>query len=211
MLAARHADTPFRARLVRARGSRGFSRARASASACARALRRLRSGAHAPAAGTRRGVASPARRAGGAGPSRSDQRGDACSTCCATPRDACATGAFDALVTAPVQKSMIKDAGIPFTGHTEYLAERTRTPRVVMLLVGGTAEAPLRVALVDHAPDARRRARGDHARQRSSETLTIVDRGLARRSSASRARASRSAGSIRTPAKAGTSGARRST
>jgi len=39
-------------------------------------------------------------------------------------------------------------AGIPFVGHTEFLAERTHTPRVVMLLVGGTAQAPLRVALV---------------------------------------------------------------
>ncbi len=62
--------------------------------------------------------------------------------------DACATGAFDALVTAPVQKSAILDAGIPFVGHTEFLAERTQTPRVVMMLVGGAAEAPLRVALV---------------------------------------------------------------
>ena len=61
--------------------------------------------------------------------------------------DACATGALDALVTAPVQKSTIQDAGIPFTGHTEFLAERTQTPRVVMMLVGGKAEAPLRVAL----------------------------------------------------------------
>ncbi|MCC7328206.1 MAG: 4-hydroxythreonine-4-phosphate dehydrogenase PdxA [Burkholderiales bacterium] len=62
--------------------------------------------------------------------------------------DACATGAFAALVTAPVQKSVIMDAGIPFSGHTEYLAARTHTPHVVMLLVGGAPEAPLRVALV---------------------------------------------------------------
>jgi 4-hydroxythreonine-4-phosphate dehydrogenase len=61
--------------------------------------------------------------------------------------DACATGAVDALVTAPVQKSVLMDAGIAFTGHTEFLAARTHTPRVVMLLVGGAAEAPLRVAL----------------------------------------------------------------
>jgi 4-hydroxythreonine-4-phosphate dehydrogenase len=67
--------------------------------------------------------------------------------------DACATGAFDALVTAPVQKSALLDAGIPFSGHTEFLAERTGTPRVVMMLVGGTAAAPLRVALVTtHVP-----------------------------------------------------------
>ena len=62
--------------------------------------------------------------------------------------DACATGAFAALVTAPVQKSVLMDAGIPFAGHTEFFAQRTRTPRVVMMLVGGAPRAPLRVALV---------------------------------------------------------------
>ena len=67
--------------------------------------------------------------------------------------DACATGAFEAMVTAPVQKSVMMDAGIPFSGHTEYLAARTHTPRVVMLLVGGTRDAPLRVALATtHLP-----------------------------------------------------------
>jgi 4-hydroxythreonine-4-phosphate dehydrogenase len=55
----------------------------------------------------------------------------------------CLDREFDAMVTAPVQKSVLNDAGIPFTGHTEYLAERTHTPRVVMLLAGGG----LRVAL----------------------------------------------------------------
>ncbi|MET0203947.1 MAG: 4-hydroxythreonine-4-phosphate dehydrogenase PdxA [Casimicrobiaceae bacterium] len=62
--------------------------------------------------------------------------------------DACATGAFDALVTAPVQKSVMQDAGLAFMGHTEFFAARTGTPRVVMMLVGGAADAPLRVALV---------------------------------------------------------------
>jgi len=52
--------------------------------------------------------------------------------------DACATGAFDALVTAPAQKSVLLDAGYAFSGHTEFFAERTHTPRVVMLLVGGS-------------------------------------------------------------------------
>jgi len=52
-------------------------------------------------------------------------------------------------VTAPVQKSVLNDAGIPFTGHTEYLAQRTGTPQVVMLLAGGG----LRVALATtHLP-----------------------------------------------------------
>ncbi len=58
--------------------------------------------------------------------------------------EGCLAGEFDAMVTAPVQKSTINDSGLPFTGHTEYLAERTHTPQVVMLLAG----AGLRVALV---------------------------------------------------------------
>src|SRR6185437_10203154 len=63
--------------------------------------------------------------------------------------DGCVSGEFDAMVTAPVQKSVLNDAGIAFTGHTEYLAERTGTPKVVMLLVGGG----LRVALATtHLP-----------------------------------------------------------
>jgi 4-hydroxythreonine-4-phosphate dehydrogenase len=57
--------------------------------------------------------------------------------------DGCLSGEFDAMVTAPVQKSVINDAGIVFTGHTEYLAERSRAAHVVMMLVGGG----LRVAL----------------------------------------------------------------
>ena len=57
--------------------------------------------------------------------------------------EGCMAGEFDAMVTAPVQKSVLNDAGIPFTGHTEYLAERTKTPLVVMMLAGGG----LRVAL----------------------------------------------------------------
>ncbi|MGF6791976.1 4-hydroxythreonine-4-phosphate dehydrogenase PdxA [Paraburkholderia tuberum] len=61
-------------------------------------------------------------------------------------------GRFDAIVTAPLQKSTINDAGVPFTGHTEYLAERTHTPRVVMMLAG-TGKRPLRVALATtHLP-----------------------------------------------------------
>jgi len=63
--------------------------------------------------------------------------------------DACATGAIEALVTAPVQKSVLLDAGFAFTGHTEFFALRAQVPRVVMLLVGGG----LRVALVTtHLP-----------------------------------------------------------
>ena len=66
--------------------------------------------------------------------------------------DGAVDGRFDAIVTAPLQKSTINDAGVPFTGHTEYLAERTHTPRVVMMLAG-TGDRPLRVALATtHLP-----------------------------------------------------------
>lgn len=61
----------------------------------------------------------------------------------------CQSGEFAAMVTAPLHKGVINDAGIPFTGHTEYLAEKTNTPRVVMMLAG----AGLRVALATtHLP-----------------------------------------------------------
>ena len=59
---------------------------------------------------------------------------------------------FDAMVTAPVHKGIINEAGIAFTGHTEYLAERTNTPNVVMMLVGGgmrVALATIHMALKD--------------------------------------------------------------
>lgn len=63
--------------------------------------------------------------------------------------DGCLSGEFSAMVTAPVQKSIINDASIPFTGHTEYLAERTHASLPVMMLVANT----LRVALVTtHLP-----------------------------------------------------------
>lgn len=61
----------------------------------------------------------------------------------------CQSGEFAGLVTGPVHKGVINDAGIPFTGHTEFLAEVTHTPRVVMMLAGGA----MRVALVTtHLP-----------------------------------------------------------
>ncbi|UCV07514.1 4-hydroxythreonine-4-phosphate dehydrogenase PdxA [Dechloromonas denitrificans] len=65
----------------------------------------------------------------------------------------CQSGEFAAMATAPVHKGVINDAGVPFTGHTEYLAEKTATPRVVMMLAGNTERGPLRVALVTtHLP-----------------------------------------------------------
>ncbi len=63
--------------------------------------------------------------------------------------DGAVSGEFDALVTAPVHKGIINDAGVPFTGHTEYLAERTHAPLPVMML----ATSDLRVALATtHLP-----------------------------------------------------------
>jgi 4-hydroxythreonine-4-phosphate dehydrogenase len=63
----------------------------------------------------------------------------------------CRGGEFAGLVTGPVHKGVINDAGIPFSGHTEFLAELTHTPRVVMMLAGGgmhvalaTTHLPLR-------------------------------------------------------------------
>lgn len=61
----------------------------------------------------------------------------------------CLSGEFSGMVTAPVHKGVINDAGIPFTGHTEFLAEQTHSPLVVMMLAGGG----MRVALATtHLP-----------------------------------------------------------
>ena len=63
--------------------------------------------------------------------------------------DGALAGEFDAIVTAPVHKGVINAAGVAFTGHTEYLAARTRSPRAVMMLTTGE----LRVALATtHLP-----------------------------------------------------------
>lgn len=62
---------------------------------------------------------------------------------------ACLDGHFAGLVTAPLHKGVVNDAGIPFSGHTEFLAELTNAPTPVMLLVAGD----LRVALATtHLP-----------------------------------------------------------
>ncbi|WP_341939398.1 4-hydroxythreonine-4-phosphate dehydrogenase PdxA [Marinimicrobium sp. C2-29] len=61
----------------------------------------------------------------------------------------CQAGSFDALITGPVHKGVINESGIAFSGHTEYLADKTGTPRVVMML----ATEGLRVALATtHLP-----------------------------------------------------------
>jgi len=65
----------------------------------------------------------------------------------------CVSGEFAAMATAPVHKGVINEAGVHFTGHTEYLAEKTATPLVVMMLAGDTPRGPLRVALTTtHLP-----------------------------------------------------------
>jgi 4-hydroxythreonine-4-phosphate dehydrogenase len=83
------------------------------------------------------------------------------------------SGEFDAIVTAPVHKGVINDAGVAFTGHTEYLAERTGSPRPVMMLATGE----MRVALATtHLP---LRAVSDAIDVPSlCEIATILDRDL---------------------------------
>ncbi len=88
----------------------------------------------------------------------------------------CADGSFAAMVTAPVHKGVINDAGVPFTGHTEFLAALTSTPRVVMMLVGGglrVALATTHLALADVA--------GAITRVSLEETLQILQRALQQR------------------------------
>ncbi|MGB5131751.1 MAG: 4-hydroxythreonine-4-phosphate dehydrogenase PdxA, partial [Steroidobacteraceae bacterium] len=87
--------------------------------------------------------------------------------------DGCVAGRFTAMVTCPVQKSVINDAGIAFTGHTEYLAARCGVPLPVMLLVAGK----LRVALATtHLPisEVPRHIRRDLL----DATLDVLDDGL---------------------------------
>jgi 4-hydroxythreonine-4-phosphate dehydrogenase len=89
--------------------------------------------------------------------------------------DGCMNGEFAAMVTAPVQKSTLLDAGYAFTGHTEYLAERTRSALPVMMLLTGR----LRVALVTThlaLADVPRAI----TRERLRTTLRIVNFGLER-------------------------------
>jgi 4-hydroxythreonine-4-phosphate dehydrogenase len=88
----------------------------------------------------------------------------------------CLSGEYDAMVTAPVHKGIINDAGVPFTGHTEFLAELTGTKDVVMMLVGGgmrvalaTIHLPLRAV-----PDA-------ITREHLETTIRILHRDLVTR------------------------------
>ena len=90
--------------------------------------------------------------------------------------DGCSSGEFAAMVTAPVQKSVINQAGVAFTGHTEYLAERTGGHTPVMMLAAGE----LRVALVTtHLP--LRDISKAITREVLRDTLVILDTDLRRR------------------------------
>jgi 4-hydroxythreonine-4-phosphate dehydrogenase len=87
--------------------------------------------------------------------------------------DGCLGGEFRGLVTGPVQKSLLIEAGIKFTGHTELLAERSGTPRVVMML----ATTGLRVALATtHLPLAD--VPKTITRELLTEIITILQRDL---------------------------------
>jgi 4-hydroxythreonine-4-phosphate dehydrogenase len=70
--------------------------------------------------------------------------------------DGASSGEFAAIVTAPVHKGVINDAGVPFTGHTEFFAQRARREVVMMLTASGEASrnrGDLRVALATtHLP-----------------------------------------------------------
>ncbi len=89
--------------------------------------------------------------------------------------EGCLSGEFAGLVTGPVHKGVINDAGVAFTGHTEFLAELSHTPRVVMMLAGGG----MRVALATtHLP--LREVADAITRDGLTEVLTILHAGLVR-------------------------------
>ncbi len=90
--------------------------------------------------------------------------------------DLCRTGQAAGLVTGPVHKGVVNDAGIPFSGHTEYLAQRCGAAEVVMML----ATDGLRVALATtHLPLAQVPAA--ITRERLQRQLTILHHDLIRR------------------------------
>jgi len=94
-------------------------------------------------------------------------------TCAA---DGCINGSFDAMVTAPVHKGIINDAGIAFIGHTEFLAAHTGTKQVVMMLVGGG----MRVALATtHLPLSK--VSGAITQKNLEATLRILHQDLVHR------------------------------
>lgn len=93
----------------------------------------------------------------------------------------CLDGEFDALVTGPVNKAVMRRAGLDFMGHTEYLARLGGAPTPVMLLAcaAGTQQAPLRVALATtHIP--LRAVPAAVTRERLGAVLQVLAAGLER-------------------------------
>lgn len=99
--------------------------------------------------------------------------------------EGCLAGRFDAMITAPLQKSIINIAGMPFTGHTEYLAKACKIDHVVMMLcallpagfLGLKNPRELRVALVTtHLP--LKDVPGALTQKHILETIQIVHRDL---------------------------------
>jgi 4-hydroxythreonine-4-phosphate dehydrogenase len=89
--------------------------------------------------------------------------------------DGCLAGDFAGLVTGPVHKGIINEAGVPFTGHTEFLADRAGVPRVVMML----ATPGLRVALATtHLP--LKEVADAITPERLEEVIRILNRDLGR-------------------------------
>ncbi len=85
----------------------------------------------------------------------------------------CLDGIYDAMVTAPVHKGIINDAGITFSGHTEFLEEYTNSPRVVMML----ATKGLMVALVTtHLP--LKDVADAITHERLTQIITVLDKDL---------------------------------
>jgi len=90
--------------------------------------------------------------------------------------DACLARMCDAVVTAPVHKGIVNQAGVAFTGHTEYLQQKTRASQVVMMLVGGglrVALATTHLALKDVAAAI--------TRERVGAVLEVLEGDLRRR------------------------------
>jgi len=101
--------------------------------------------------------------------------------------DGAASGEFDAIVTAPVHKGVINDAGVAFTGHTEFFAERAQCDVVMMLATERDGADALRVALATtHLPlnDVPRAI----TRESLARTLRILDADLRARFAIARPR-----------------------
>lgn len=107
--------------------------------------------------------------------------------CLSRATELCLQEKFAGIVTGPIQKSTINEAGIPFKGHTEWLAEKTGVSRVVMMLTTDkskgskeSAAIPLRVALATtHLP--LRQVADSISQQLLTEVITILHTDLGTR------------------------------